>query len=123
MSMMPNESSKHEPVEELDDAGVVNVVRSESRGVVVDFWSPWCAPCRVLRPHLRGLAAENASGWRFVAVNTEAHPETAERFQVSSLPTLVWFQGGREVSRISGPMTVSAVAERLAELGVGPTTA
>lgn len=105
-------------LDELDESGVTEVLGSESRGVVVDFWSPWCAPCRVLKPHLRRLADDNADEWKFVAVNTEAHPRLARQFRVRSLPTLVWFRGAEEISRIEGPMTVSSIAQRLASLGL-----
>lgn len=102
-------------LEELDAASLRDVLETETRGIVVDFWSPWCAPCRALRPHLDRLADEKA-GWRFVAVNTEAHPSAGETFGVSALPTLVWFKGGRELSRLSGGVTLSGVAQKLEEL-------
>ena len=102
-------------IEELDGAALAEVLETEERGIVVDFWSPWCAPCRALRPHLDRLAAEQ-SGWRFVAVNTEADPSASETFAVSALPTLVWFRDGRELSRLAGGVTLSGVAQKLDEL-------
>ena len=102
-------------IDELDVAAVHDVLRGEVRNVLVDFWSPWCAPCRALRPHLHKLAAERSADWRFVAVNTEAHPTASDEFEVRSLPTLVFFRGGHELSRISGGVTLSSVVATLDE--------
>ena len=103
-------------IEELDGAALAELLESEERGVVVDFWSPWCAPCRALRPHLDRIAAKEHERWRFVAVNTESDPTASETYRIRSLPTLVWFRGGRELSRLARGVTLSAVAEKLAEL-------
>ena len=100
-------------VEELSPDALESVLESEQRPIVVDFWSPWCAPCRALRPHLDRLADEKKDEWRFVAVNTEAHPEVTERFDVAALPTLAWFRSGKELSRLAGGVTLSRVAETL----------
>ena len=105
-------------LEELDGARLREVLRSETRGVVVDFWSPWCAPCRALRPHLDRIAEEERELWRFVAVNTDVDPDASEAFDVSALPTIVWFRGGEELSRLAGAVTVSGVAEKMAELSL-----
>lgn len=103
-------------IDELDGAAVREVLGSELRGILVDFWSPWCSPCRALRPHLKNLAAERQGNWRFVAVNTEEHPDAAEAFGVSALPTLVLFRGGKELFRFSGSALVSSLDAKLDEL-------
>jgi len=103
-------------IDELDTKAVRDVLDTERRGVVIDFWSPWCAPCRALRPHLDKLAQVRARGWRFVAVNTEAHPDATEQFGVSSLPTLVMFRQGSEVHRFTGATLPSAMDAKLEEL-------
>jgi thioredoxin len=103
-------------IDELDGVAVHDVLNTEQRGVVIDFWAPWCAPCRVLRPHLNKLAQERETGWRFVAVNTEAHPEAAKQFGVSALPTLVVFRQGAELHRFTGATLPSAMDEKLEEL-------
>lgn len=103
-------------IDELDGVALGRVLHDEGRGVVVDFWSPWCAPCRALRPHLHKMAEDRADVWRFVAVNTEAHPTVAEDYDVRSLPTLVLFRDGEEISRLAGGITLSAVAATLDDL-------
>ncbi len=103
-------------IEELDHANLKEVLGSELRGVLVDFWSPWCSPCRALRPHLRKLASEREINWRFVAVNTEEHPGAAEDFDVSSLPTVVFLRGGVELFRFSGAALPSTIDAKLDEL-------
>ena len=104
---------------ELDGAGLRDLLETENRSVLIDFWSPWCGPCRALRPHLDKLAGERAEGWRFVAVNTEEHEEVGPEFGVSSLPTLVVFRGGQELTRLFGGITLSAVVDALDEFGDG----
>jgi thioredoxin len=97
-------------------AAVREVLGHEPRGVLVDFWSPWCAPCRALRPHIARLAEERSADWRIVAVNTEEHPAAAEDFGVRGLPTLIFFRDGKELHRLSGGALVSTIAEQLDSL-------
>jgi len=103
-------------IDELDVGGLEDVLGSELRAVLVDFWSPWCSPCRTLRPHLARLASEREIKWRFVAVDVEKHPEALETFGVQSLPTLVFMRGGVELHRFSGAELVSTIDVKLDEL-------
>ena len=70
--------------------------------VVVDFWAPWCGPCRMVAPELQKVAAANAGRYLVVKVNTDALPELGERFSIRSIPTMAVFAGGREVARTAG---------------------
>lgn len=103
-------------LEELDGVALRELLGQEGRGVVVDFWSPWCAPCRTLRPHLDRLAGEHEGAWRFVAINTAAQPSAAEDFSVKSTPTIAFFRGGQELFRFAGAAALSAIVEKLDEL-------
>jgi len=70
--------------------------------LVVDFWAPWCAPCRMMAPAYEQAAARLAPGVLLAKLNTEAEPETASRFAIRGIPTLIAFKNGREVARRSG---------------------
>ncbi len=101
-------------VEEVDLAGLERVVSREPL-VLVDFWGPMCAPCRVLKPHLARLADEHAGRVSVVAINAERETDAAERFAVRGIPTLVLFREGAEATRLTGSVLPSQVARLLAE--------
>jgi thioredoxin 2 len=70
--------------------------------VVVDFWAPWCGPCRMVAPELVKVAASNAGRYLVVKVNTDELPELGDRFAIRSIPTMAVFADGREVARTAG---------------------
>jgi thioredoxin 2 len=93
-----------QPIEVPDARAFDALVRDARQPVVVDFWAPWCGPCRMVAPELTRVAASNAGRFIVVKVNTDALPDLGERFRIQSIPTMAVFAGGREVARTSGAM-------------------
>ncbi len=87
---------------ELTQAGFERHFGADTLPLVVDFWAPWCAPCRMMAPAYEQAAAQLAPDVRLAKVDTEAEPELATRFAIRAIPTLIAFKGGREVARRSG---------------------
>ncbi|HEY0310415.1 MAG TPA: thioredoxin TrxC [Luteimonas sp.] len=88
----------------LDEAGFALHVERGGLPVLVDFWAPWCGPCRMMAPHFEQAAAQLEPRVRLAKVDTEAEPGLGGRFGIRSIPTLALFAGGREVARQAGAM-------------------
>ena len=83
--------------------------RDSALPLLVDFWAPWCGPCRLIAPELERLAQANAGRYLVVKVNTDAVTEVAARFRIRSIPTLALVFGGREIERITGVRPASEI--------------
>lgn len=81
--------------------------------LVVDFWAPWCGPCRMMEPHYERVAARLEQQARFAKVNSDDEPQLSARFSIRGIPTLIVFKGGREIARQSGAMDANALTRWL----------
>jgi len=87
---------------ELSDQTFDAEVLQSDRPVLVDFWAPWCGPCRLIAPIVEQLAGENAQTLKVAKVNIDDSPNVAANYGVSSIPTLMIFKGGEVVDRFVG---------------------
>lgn len=91
-------------VQQVSDDSFQTEVLQASLPVLIDFWAPWCGPCRMMAPAFEEAARRMEPGARFAKLDTDQAQDVAARFQVRSIPTLIVFRDGQEVARQSGAM-------------------
>lgn len=108
------------PVLSADPQTLGLAVRSAPGPVVVDFWAPWCGPCLRFAPVFEDYARREAGQALFLKLNTQDHPQVAERYGIRGIPTLMVFEAGREKARQSGAMSYAQLDEWLRRTAYGP---
>jgi len=98
-------------VRELDPATLAKASRSDTIPLVVDFWAPWCGPCRQMAPQFEQAARTLKGKALFVKLNSDDNPRVSARFGVRSIPTLVKLQKGNEVARVAGARPAGQIVQ------------
>lgn len=89
-------------VAEVDFATLQKAAKTDDVPLVVDFWAPWCGPCKMMAPEFARAAREVRGRIRLVKINTEDHPKASQVYGIRGIPTMIGFAGGRERKRQSG---------------------
>ena len=104
-----------ENVSNLSDATFDEEIAGSSEPILVDFWAEWCGPCKMIAPVLEEIAEEYDGKLRIAKLNVDDNPQTARRFDVMSIPTLILFQDGQPKKRVVGAKGKNALLADLAE--------
>jgi thioredoxin 2 len=102
------------PLEVDTTADFDRLVAHSSIPIVVDYWAPWCGPCRMVAPELAKVAARSGGKFLVVKVNTDALSDLGERFRIRSIPTMAVFSGGQEVKRTTGARPAADIEQFIA---------
>jgi thioredoxin 2 len=109
-------------VHDIDEATHDRMTRSDGLPVLVDYWAPWCGPCRQMAPEFAKAAQTLSPAVRLVKLNTEAHPGIAARAGIRGIPALILYHRGREVARLAGARPASEIVA-FVRTHAGPATA
>jgi thioredoxin 2 len=106
-----------QPIDISSKSVFESLARRSALPILLDFWAPWCGPCKMVAPELAKVAASSNGQFLVAKVNTEELPVVAQQFRVSSIPTLVLMRDGRELARKSGALPAAAIHQFLSHFG------
>lgn len=99
----------------VTDATFDEEVLKSSTPVLVDFWATWCGPCKMIAPVLEEVAKEKDGSLKIAKLDVDENPQTAQKFGVMSIPTMLVFKGGQEVNRLVGYMPKNQLLQKISQ--------
>jgi thioredoxin 1 len=102
-------------VTEVNDQAFEQEILGSDKPVLVDFWADWCVPCHMVSPVVEEIGRDRAEVLKVAKLNVDDNPESARRYGVMSIPTLILFKGGQEVARVVGAKPKDAILRDLQE--------
>ena len=99
-------------INEVNDTNFQAELLESDKPVLVDFWAPWCGPCRIVAPHLEELAGERED-LRIVKLNVDENPQVSAQYQVMSIPTLLLFKNGQVAHQIIGALPKNRLVQEI----------
>jgi len=100
---------------EARDSDFNYILQNSSVPVIVDFWAPWCGPCRMMAPNFEEASKALSPKVQFVKVNTEENPQISAQYGIRSIPTLIIFKNGVEVHRVSGALSTDQIIQLVSQ--------
>jgi len=101
---------------DADQASFHEILKSSKLAVIVDFWAPWCGPCKMFAPTFHSSAAKYGGKVLFVKLDTETNPAISQEFNIRSIPTLAIFKNGVELERISGALAPAQLEQLVSKI-------
>jgi thioredoxin 1 len=112
-----------EHVQEVSDNNFEQQVLQSGKPVLVDFWAPWCAPCRMLAPTVEAVAEKYNGSASVVKLNVDDNPGVSQRYGIKGIPTLILFRGGKEEERVVGATSKEAISRMIDKYVSGAVSA